>query len=154
VRHINYGVDGEYVKELLETKRYQKVVKENLPRVDVVVIRYGANDSRRGTGDDFKTQLATLCEHIRRDYPHAQVVLGTGPYLHGNKDVNKKYGPYWQAARDLAREQNLPLVDVYQAMEKAAAGNLTRGPGDMHPSPQGVEVAAEAVFKVLKDLLK
>jgi lysophospholipase L1-like esterase len=154
VRQINYGVDGEYVKELLDSDRYRKVVKENLPRVDIVVIRYGANDSRHGTPEDFKTQLATLCDKVQKDYPTARIVLGTGTCLHGNKDVNRKYGPYWQAIRDLASERKYPLVDVYKAFEQAQSEKLCRGPGDMHPSAAGVELIADKTLSVLRELLK
>ena len=44
IRQINIGADGEFVKDLLTTDRYKKVVKENYELVDVAIIRYGAND--------------------------------------------------------------------------------------------------------------
>ena len=152
VRQINYGVDGETVKELMTSGRYQKVVKENLGHVDVVVIRYGANDIRAGSAEEFKTRLGELCDALGKDYPGVKIVLGTGPCLAGATEVNKKYGPYWQASRDLAGERKLGLVDVYAAFEKAAgAEKLCRGAGDMHPSAEGVKVMGEEEWRVLRD---
>ncbi|MFB3891945.1 MAG: SGNH/GDSL hydrolase family protein [Phycisphaerae bacterium] len=154
VRQINLAADGEYIKELLAGNRYRKVLAENYPRVDIAVIRHGANDSRFGTPEDFKKQLAALCDALVKDYPGVKIILSTGTYLKGNEDVNKKqYGPYWQATRDLAKERSLPLVDVYARFEKEQSDKLTRRPGDMHPSALGVRLMAEEEFSVVKALL-
>ncbi|HYF49071.1 MAG TPA: SGNH/GDSL hydrolase family protein [Planctomycetota bacterium] len=154
VRFINVGVDGEYSKELLETNRYEKVIKENLQKVDVAVIRYGANDQKRYDADEFKKQIRTLCDNLQRHYPGVKIVLGTGPYLHGNPDINKKYGVMWQAARDLAAERNYPLADVYKKFEADGSLKPVNGVNDMHPSAYGVQLAAEVIFEAIKPLLK
>jgi lysophospholipase L1-like esterase len=154
VRQINLAADGEYIKDLLGSNRYKKIVKENLERVDIAVIRYGGNDSRFGTAEDFKKQMATLCDNLVKDYPKITIVLSTGTYLKGNDDVNlKQYAPYWQATRDLAKERGLALVDVYARFDKEQSDKLTRNPGDMHPSAEGVRLMAEEEFAVLKSLL-
>jgi lysophospholipase L1-like esterase len=153
-RHVNFGADGEYVKDLLDSGRYDKVVKENFERLDVAFIRYGANDSRNGPPEEFKKQLARLCDNLLRDYPGITIVLGTGPYVHQSDYVNKtQYGPYWQVARDLAKEKGYRLVDVYARFEKEQSSDLQHKPGDMHPSPLGVRVMAEEEFKALKQIL-
>lgn len=152
-RQINLAADGEYIKELLTSNRYRRLVRENYSRVDVAIIRYGGNDSRFGTSDDFKKQMATLCDNLAKDYPKIKIVLSTGTYVKGNDDVNKRYALYWQVPRDLSKERSLPLVDVYARFEKEQSDKLTRGVNDMHPTPQGVRVMAEEESLVLKRLL-
>ena len=154
VRQINLAADGEYIKDLLESNRYKKIVKENYVRVDIAVIRYGGNDSRFGTAEDFKKQMATLCDNLLKDYPKVTIVLSTGTYLKGNDDVNlKQYAPYWQATRDLAKERGYGLVDVYARFDKEQSDKLTRNPGDMHPSAAGVRLMAEEEFAVVKSIV-
>jgi lysophospholipase L1-like esterase len=153
-RHINWGADGEYVKDLLDSGRYEKTVRENFERIDVAFIRYGPNDSRFGTAEDFKAQLGRLCENLKRDYPGIDIVLGTGPYFPTSNDINRQYGAWWQAARDVAKARGLKLVDVYARFEKEATVDYFRGPGDMHPSAVGVRVMAETEFEWLDLILK
>src|ERR1700732_3899695 len=60
---LNQGRDGEYIQGLL-SGRYDKDIAK-LPRVDVVLIRYGLND--RGKRQDFASNFPQdLRELIRR----------------------------------------------------------------------------------------
>jgi len=154
VRFVNVAADGEYCKELIETKRYEKVIKENLQKVDIAIIRYGANDQKRYGADEFKKCMSTLCDNLMRDYPGIKIVLGTGTHLHNSDEINKKYGVMWQAARDLAAERKYPLADVYKRFEAEGSLKPVNGAGDMHPSAYGVQLAAEVVFEALKPLLE
>jgi lysophospholipase L1-like esterase len=154
IRQINVAVDGESVKALLETGRYEKVVKENYERVDVAIVRYGGNDSRVGTPEDFKGQLGTLCDRLKKDYPNVTILLGTGPWLKGADHVNiKQYGPYWKAMREFAQQRGLGLVDINARFEKEQSDKLTRSPSDQHPSPEGVRVMADEILPALKAVL-
>jgi lysophospholipase L1-like esterase len=154
-RQISLAADGEYVKDLLNSNRYQKVVKENLARVDVAIIRYGGNDSRYGTPDDFRKQLSLLCDKLTADYPKVKFIMGTGTYLKGNDYVNtKQYGAYWNATREFAAERQLPVSDMYAAFEKAQSDKLTRNSDDMHPSAEGTRLMAETIARELIPLLK
>ncbi|MBA2480717.1 MAG: SGNH/GDSL hydrolase family protein [Planctomycetes bacterium] len=155
VHHINLAADGEWVADLLDSKRYEKVVKANLQKIDIAVIRYGANDQRKKASPaDFKTDVATLCDRLTSDYPGISIVLGTGPYLPGNADINKQYGAHWQVLRDLAKERSYLLADIHQRFEREGNAGVFRGPGDMHPGPLGVRLAAEEEFPVLQKLIE
>ena len=154
VRNINMAADGEYVKELLETKRYEKTIKDNYKKIDIAIIRYGGNDSRFYPPAEFKKQLGLLSDNLKRDYPGVQILIGTGTYLLNNDDVNlKQYGPYWQALRDFAAEQKFPLIDVYKRFEAEKTTKTAKAEGDMHPSAFGVQLIAETVFAALKPIL-
>ena len=154
IRQLNLGADGEYVKELFDTRRYESALKGAYAKIDLAIIRYGSNDSRQGSADEFKKQLSLLCDALQRDYPGIAIILGTGAYLHGNDEVNKQYGAYWQAARDLAKERNYPVADIFNRFQTEASPKTARAPGDMHPSPYGVKLAAEAEFAVLAKILE
>jgi len=153
-RQLNLGVDGEWLGALLDTGRYAKAVKENYPKIDVVFIRYGGNDTRKYDITEFKKQLGTLSDNLKRDYPGVTIIIGTGPYGHGLDWGNtRQYGPYWQAAREFAKERNYPLVDIYARFEKEASFDTARQPKDLHPSALGVRLIAEEEFEVLKTVL-
>ena len=152
-RQINLAADGEYIKELLTSTGYRRVVRENYPRIDIAIIRYGGNDSRFGTAEDFKKQMATLCDNLVKDYPNIKIVLSNGIYVKGWDDVNKQYAAFWQVPRDLAKERSLPLIDIYARFEKEQSDKLTIAPDNMHPSAAGVAVMADEECAVLKTLL-
>ncbi len=153
VRNLNVGADGEYIKDLLDSKRYDKVIHENLKKVDIAVIRYGGNDSRFYPADEFKKLIGTLCDNLQRDYPGIQIVLGTGTFVSGHPELQKQYGAYWQAHRDVAAERKIPLADVEKRLETENSDKTAKSPGDMHPSAYGVQLIAETEFEALKPLL-
>jgi lysophospholipase L1-like esterase len=152
-RHINWGADGEYVKDLLDSGRYKKTVKESFERIDVAIISYGPNDSRFYAADVYRGLLDRLCETLKTDYPGITIILATETDLFPvNEDVRKQYGAYWQASRDLAKEKGYRLVDNVARFAKEQSADLCRGPGDMHPSARGVEVMADETFKTLREV--
>ncbi|MBA3848306.1 MAG: SGNH/GDSL hydrolase family protein, partial [Planctomycetes bacterium] len=153
VRQINLGADGETVAEML-AGRYDHAVRAMYPRIDVAVIRYGANDRRSRDPAAFAADLATLCDHLTADHPGVRIVLGTGPWLLGDDEANlRQYGPWWQAIRDLAAERRYALADVAAAFAAAATADTARAPGDLHPSAAGVAVACAELARIIAPLL-
>ena len=154
VRNVNLGADGEYLQEMIDTGRYEKAIHQQYARIDVAVIRYGGNDSRKYSPAEFVKWLGVLSDKISKDYPGVKIMIGTGIWLKGDDDVNKRqYGAYWQASRDFAAARKFPLADIAEAFEEANSHGLTIGKGDMHPSAEGVRLVALTEFKVLKALL-
>ncbi|HHN46010.1 MAG TPA: hypothetical protein ENN09_01090 [Planctomycetes bacterium] len=155
IRNVNLGVDGEFLGEMLDSGRYDKVIRENYKKIDVAVIRYGANDRRMYSVDRFKELLGALCDNLVGDYPGIIIVIGTGPYIHGSENANRhQYGPYWQAASEFAAARNYPLVEIYKRFEAEASEKTAVKKGDAHPSAYGVSVMADAEFEVLSKLLR
>jgi len=150
-RQINVGVDGEWIADLLDSGRYVKCVTENYPKVDVVFVRYGANDTKRYDAETFKARLRELCGRLRRDYPGVTIVLGTGPFVAG---VAARHDANWQAVRDVAREDGCILADIYKRFEKEDSEATAIRPGNMHPSALGVRLAAEEEFAAIRDVLR
>ena len=154
-RNINLGADGEWIGDLLDSGRYRKCVKENYAKLDVVFIRYGANDTRKYNTKEFKAKLRALCAELKRDYPGVSVILGTGPFALGlNWGNTRQYGPYWQAIREVAAEDGYPLADIYKRFEREKSVETARREKDLHPSAFGVKLTAQEEFAVLQDVLK
>ena len=153
-RQVNLGADGEWASELFETRRYEKAIRGQNQRIDIAIVRYGGNDSRKYSAKEFKRHLGVLCDALQKDYPAVQIVLGDGPFMFKSDDVNRQYAAYWQAERDLAAERKYPLADVYKRFEKAASVAVYRAENDMHPGVQGVALCADALFAALEPLLK
>jgi lysophospholipase L1-like esterase len=106
---LNQGRDGEYVHGVLQG-RYDKDIAK-LPRIDLVLIRYGLND--RGRRKDFATNfpgdLKELIHRLQKDHAGCQVVLEkviptSSP--DGNKAIN-------DLIRQVAKEEKLPLLDTH-----------------------------------------
>jgi lysophospholipase L1-like esterase len=109
VEVLNRGCDGETVHGLL-TERYDKEIAR-LPRIDIVLIRYGLNDSRRRQefAVKFPKDYKALIKRLQADHPGCQVVCETTiPYL-GDKADNKIN----ELVRKVAADVKLPVLDTY-----------------------------------------
>lgn len=118
---INLGLSGEYVRRLLDSGRYDKLVPA-LPGIDYVLIRYGLNDvaRRENFDENFPKDYHELIERLRKDHPQAQLIVMTViPYVDdkGSRRINDLNAAVAQAA-------NLPLFDIYPRY----ATELKQGP--------------------------
>src|SRR3954451_7683272 len=70
VEVINQGRDGEYIRGLLSSGRYEKDVVP-LGDVDYALIRYGLNDiaKREDFEVNFPRDFSELIDRLRRDFP-------------------------------------------------------------------------------------
>jgi len=118
---INLGLSGEYVRGLLDSGRYDKLVPQ-LPGIDFVLIRYGLNDhsKRKDFEENFPKDYHELIERLRKDHPRAVLIVMTViPYFDETKSalVNGL-----NAA--VAKDHELPLFDIYPRY----AAELKNGP--------------------------
>ena len=107
---INQGRDGEYIRGLLSSGRYDKEIAR-LGGLDYVLIRYGLNDvgKREEFEVNFPKDYAELIGRLRRDYPRATIVPMTIiPYMTPERDeaINA-------LIRKVAESERLALFDVY-----------------------------------------
>jgi len=177
----NLGANGDTIRRLLDSGRYQAEVKGKIPRLDMVLIRYGHNDRKKSPPEEFKKHLVELCDRLLADYPGVKIVLETNTYL--PKTDSSAFDRCWQAIRELAKERAYPLVDNY-ARRKAEAdagkwdqcirnqklsqekfgkvimddsrdAEMKDVPGwfsDAHPNPPAVAMMADEEFKVISGL--
>lgn len=117
---LNQGRDGEFIQGLL-AGRYEKEIAK-LPKVDVVLIRYGLNDigRREGFVSNFPADYRALIQRLKQDHAGCQIVLETViPYFGEEKDKQIN-----TLVREVAATEKLPLLDTYTRY----AAELKHGP--------------------------
>jgi len=162
---INHGIGGERTDQALaRLSRDIQVLEPTL-----VTVMYGTNDSyvdkgqkeSRLTKEVYIANLQKIVSELRRT--GIEVVLMTEPRW-GDKAVpngvgenpNLRLEPFLEGCRQVALEQNVPLVDHFQIWSKANAEGTDIGQwttDQCHPNPAGHRVLAEAMLPVLLPLL-
>lgn len=105
---INQGRDGEFIQGLLMGRYENEIAK--LPKVDVVLIRYGLNDvgRRQDFAKNFPQDYRDLIGRLKKDHAGCQIVLETViPYFSDEKDKSIN-----DLVREVATTEKLPLLDT------------------------------------------
>ena len=162
---INHGIGGERTDQALT--RLSRDIQALEPTL--VTVMYGTNDSyvdkgqkeSRLTREAYVANLQKIVSELRRK--GIEVVLMTEPRW-GDKaapngvgeNPNLRLEPFVEGCRQVAREQNVPLVDHFQVWSKANAEGTDIGEwttDQCHPNPAGHRVLAEAMLPVVLPLL-
>lgn len=162
---INHGIGGERTDQALA--RLSRDIQTLEPTL--VTVMYGTNDSyvdkgqkeSRLTKDVYVTNLQKIVSELRRT--GTDVVLMTEPRW-GDKaapngvgeNPNLRLEPFVEGCRQVAREQNVPLVDHFQIWSKVNAEGTDIGEwttDQCHPNPAGHRALAEAMLPVVLPLL-
>jgi lysophospholipase L1-like esterase len=107
---INSGVSGEFIRRLIDSKRYEKQIQK-LPGVDYIFIRYGINEQakRENFTENFPRDYHELIGLLKKDHPAAQIIIMTIiPY--GNLEKNQQVNALNEK---VAKEAGLPLFDIF-----------------------------------------
>jgi lysophospholipase L1-like esterase len=173
---INAGVGGNSTADA--RRRFERDVLAHQP--DVVVIQFGINDAAvdvwrnppateaRVSQKDYELNLRTMIQSLHKR--GTRVILMTPNPMRWTPKLKELYGkpPYDPAApqgfnvllagyaktvEQLAREEKLPLIDVYQAFEDYGKGEgqavdqlLLDG---MHPNAAGHRIIADLLLEQL-----
>ncbi len=142
-----------------------------LPRIDYVVVMYGLNDAAlvdpgpaartapRISAADYEANLSAILSEVRRQGA-APILCTPNPmtrkYRYGDfgayrgmSDINETLKGHVEAVRRLARQQKIPLVDIFQLMPRQPRWE-ERLPDGIHPDTEGLAWLAGAVNEVLK----
>lgn len=106
---LNQGRDGEFIRGLLDGRYAKDIAK--LPRLDVVLIRYGLNDRgrRKDFAANFTKDYRELIARLRKDHPGCLIVAETTiPYLGAKADAEIN-----DRVRQVAAAEKLPLLDTH-----------------------------------------
>ncbi len=108
---LNQGRDGEYIRGLLKSGRYDREISP-LKNLDFVLIRYGPNDRARlkNFPKEFPVDLRELLDRLRKDHPRASLVLVTMLPFYGKKGDNEVN----DIVRAVASERKLPVCDIHK----------------------------------------
>lgn len=107
---INVAKDGEFIRGLLDSGRYEKTVPQH-PGVDFILIRFGLNDTthRKNLAEEYPQDYHELIERLKKDHPQATIIVMTViPYFDeaGSTKVNDLH-------RQIAETEKLQLFDIY-----------------------------------------
>lgn len=176
--HVNnHAMNGRSTKSFIEEGRLEALDKALKPG-DFLFIQFGHNDQKvtedRGTQPDGEYQ-SYLAQYVDVATKHdAQAVLLTSVTrrdFHEGQLNQDTLGAYPQAMSEFAKEQQLPLLDMYQitqdlyqnlGYEETKALHLQLAPGEHLNYPEGVtdnthfneagaKQIAQLVAKAIKD---
>lgn len=125
---INLGLSGEYIRRLLDSGRYDKLVAK-LPGLDYILIRYGLNDVARIKDFDaaFPKDFHELLARLRKDHPAAVLIPMTViPMAADLKADAPRAARINDLVRRVAAEEKLTCFDIYPryAAEQAKGPNM------------------------------
>jgi acyl-CoA thioesterase I len=144
-RATNAGISGESSAGALD--RIDWILDQDF---DVLVLETGANDMlRRQNPERMRQNIQAILDAVREERPDATIVLvGVGM----PKVVSPFTGAYEKAYRQLARDNNLPLV---QGLLTGVLPHRSMTLNDrIHPNEAGHVRMAENVWGVLSDVLR
>jgi len=166
---INKGISGETTTGALNRIEHD-VIGE---KPDYVTIMYGTNDAfiddyANETGhlprvpiERYKNNLHVIIQRLKANNisPILMTPIPMGRFwgsdvgIYKQKGINFKLEEYVEAVRDIAKQENIPLVDHFndwlnwEKRGKAIDAWMTDG---IHPNPKGHRFIAVAIFKLLK----
>jgi acyl-CoA thioesterase-1 len=165
---LNAGVSGDAAKLALE--RIERDVLRHQP--DLVLVSFGGNDA--GGGEEglpiFKESLKQILSRIRQEtesdvllYTPIRVATKRMPNVHPEHQASIEsiiqtqaigtLGRYVETTRTIARDMNVPLVDVHREWirlaETGADTDLWLINGLNHPDHRGHRIIAQLAFHML-----
>jgi lysophospholipase L1-like esterase len=166
---INKGISGETTSGALD--RIERDVIREKP--NFVTIMYGTNDAfiddyanesghlPRIPIERYKINLLAIIQKLKANNikPILMTPIPMGRFWGSDVGIFKKNGinfklkEYVEAVRDIAREENIPLVDHFnewldwEKRGKDIDAWMTDG---IHPNPKGHRLMAATIFKLLK----
>ena len=143
---VNAGVSGETTAGGL--RRVDWVLQRP---VDVFVLELGANDGLRGQPvENARVNLQAIIDRVRSKYPQVRIVL-VGMQIPAN--LGREYTARFRAIfPELAQKNNAVLVPfLLEGVGGVPTLNLPHG---LHPTPQGHQIVAENVWRVLEPVLR
>ncbi|MCA9062914.1 MAG: hypothetical protein KDA96_07640, partial [Planctomycetaceae bacterium] len=176
VRVINSGVGGDHTQTARE--RFESDVLANHP--DIVIIQFGINDSAidvwktpsankpRVSLKDYEenlryfiaelrkrnTQVVLMTPNPLRWTPKLREMYGKPPYLPDKEDgFNIQLEEYAEAVREIAKSEDVPLVDValafasWGAMDGKSVNDLLLD--GIHPNEQGHRLIASGLTELI-----
>ncbi|MBI3922187.1 MAG: exo-alpha-sialidase, partial [Armatimonadetes bacterium] len=172
-RVVNAGVGGSNTRDALA--RMERDVLAEDPQL--VIVTFGVNDAAMIDGgpvarteprvllDEYRANLNEILLRCRqakakvllctptpmtRAYPYSNM----GEYSQAkHEDINYMLRRYAEAARQVARQQKIPLVDLFDLFTTRPEG-LSLIPDGNHPWPEGHALIAEALFEVVRKALQ
>lgn len=119
VRIANRAMNGRSTRSFVAEGRWRAIV-DSLKPGDYVLIQFGHNDEKVGTGnysspDDYRANLVRFVDEVRARRAHAVLFTPVVRRRFEGARLVDTHGLYPDAARAAARERDVPLVDMTHA---------------------------------------
>lgn len=170
IESINAGVGGSHTGRIADNARHQQ--RHALDRIDEVrkhqgdwiLVQFGINDSWVDSGnpgdpprislDAYRRNLVEIVHRFRHD--GSQVLLMTPNRYRSEVPQWRLDGlaKYAETVRDVARETNTPIVDVWKAYEALGSEADRLLLDGAHPNDDGHALVTQLVYDKLKPLLR
>ncbi len=145
-RVVNAGLSGDTTSDGL--RRIDWVLRN---KVDVLFLELGANDALRGIPLDLTARnLQAIIDKVQKKYPGVRIAIA-GMQVPPN--LGKEYTEYFRSIfPELAKSNEAKLIPF---LLEGVAGEIDLNLADgIHPTPEGHQILAENVWKVLKPMLE
>ena len=159
----NHAESGESLKSSLGAKRLDKVLSVMKPG-DYLLIQYGHNDEKeKGDGvGAFTTYKASLRQFVAKTKNKGGIPILITPVQRRTFDANGKitnsHGDYPEAVRQVAKEENVALIDLhsmskdlYEALGKDGSGRLFKEGDGTHHNNYGAYQIAKSIVQSIRD---
>jgi lysophospholipase L1-like esterase len=163
----NYAESGETMKSFMSALRFDKILSQ-IKKGDYLFIQFGHNDSKANwpqtyaeAGTTYNAYLKVYIAEARR---RGAIPVLINPMQRRGFDANGKvrnsHGQYPQAVAQVAKEENVPFVNLtsmsealYEAMGQDGSAALfgNGGRDATHHSPFGAYELAKCIVQALKD---
>jgi lysophospholipase L1-like esterase len=169
VKVINLAASGRSTKTFIQEGRWEKALKEH---PNYVLIQFGHNDSHAPNLPEATDFAGDYKEYLRRYLDEARA-MGATPILvtpmvrrsfdaqggidESQRPPNRPLVSYAQAMKEVAKEKNVAVIDLYAASKAlaeklgptAAAGMANKAGDATHFNEQGARAMADLVMKEL-----
>lgn len=148
---VNAGMPGDTTEDGL--KRLEKEVLQEKP--DIVVIFFGANDCSVDRPVSV-TQYGENLEKMIREIGREKVVLITAPYVASGRRPERpkeKVAQIVLKGKEVAKNQQIPLIDLYQTMTAYPETETLLQVDGLHFSQLGYDLLADLIVKEIKGRL-
>lgn len=138
---VNTGISGDKVAGIL--KEYDERIGRFKP--DIVSVKIGMNDCGAVKAEEFKRDLFKLVKKIKKD--KAIVILQTTNTVKKGDKRAEKLAPFMEITREVAKTENVILVDNYAKWEKDSDNSWYND--NIHPNGKGHLEIAKTLFQTL-----
>lgn len=159
----NHAESGESLKSSLGARRLDKVLSLMKPG-DFLLIQYGHNDEKeKGEGvGAFTTYKTSLKHFVAEARKKGGIPILVTPMHRRTFDtsghITNSHGDYPEAVRQVAKEENVPLIDLtamskelYEALGKEGSGVLFKEGDGTHHNSFGAYQLAKCVVQAIQD---
>ena len=142
---VNAGLSGETTAG--GNTRIDWILRQ---KVDVFVLELGANDGLRGISPDESIKnLQSIIDKVKDKYPEAKIVLAA---MEAPPNMGDEFTGKFRAMYSTLAAKNKARLIPFFLNGIAGIPELNQADG-IHPTAEGHKIAAENIWKVLKEVI-